>query len=85
MTHTITSTIARARFANAGGSPSGFQDTKTRMAAMDKIEPKPPKRYCTVLMSQREGGDEKTFRPYSVSRFATSSSDKPCSLVDKLA
>lgn len=45
MSHTNARTIASARFATAGfGSPSGFQDMKTRILAMNKIRPKPPKR-----------------------------------------
>lgn len=42
---TANSTMASARFACAGGSPSGFQATKTRIEATSKMDPKPLKKY----------------------------------------
>ena len=44
MSHTSTKTMASARLASAGGSPRGFQATKTMMAATNRMEPKPPNR-----------------------------------------
>jgi hypothetical protein len=41
-------TIARARLACEGGSPSGFHDTKTRMQPTSRMEPKPLKKYPNI-------------------------------------
>jgi len=44
MTQTNTRTMAKAKFAMAGGCPRGFQAIKTKMAAINKMEPNPPNR-----------------------------------------
>jgi hypothetical protein len=55
MTQTMASTMARAKLAMAGGELSGFQAIKTSIDAANRIDPKPPKRYDTVLRNQRDG------------------------------
>lgn len=47
--NTASRTIANARLAWAGGSPSGFHDTKTRIEPMSKTEPKPLKKYEKIV------------------------------------
>jgi len=49
MKNTARRTIARARFATDGGSPSGFHDTKTRIAPTRRIDPKPLKQYPNIV------------------------------------
>jgi len=44
MTQTNTRTMAKAKFAMDGGCPRGFQAIKTKMAAINKMEPNPPNR-----------------------------------------
>lgn len=66
--NTIIRTIASARFAVAGGSPKGFQQTKTRIPPSSRIDPKPSKKYPAMFFSRREGGDEGAFIPYSTTR-----------------
>jgi hypothetical protein len=48
MKKTASSTIASAKFATAGGSPRGFQDTKTRIEPTKRIDPKPLKKYPKI-------------------------------------
>jgi hypothetical protein len=50
MKNTARRTIARAKFACDGGSPSGFHDTKTRMDPTRRIDPKPLKQYPNIVM-----------------------------------
>lgn len=50
---------------------------KTRIPAMNKIAPKPPKRYVIVLRNHLEGGAVGVFGPISFSLFVASSSDSP--------
>jgi len=50
----------------------------TRIDAMSKTEPKPPNKYLMVLTNQREGGADRAFCPYSLSRREACSFDKPC-------
>lgn len=50
---------------------------KTRIPAMNKIAPKPPKRYVIVLRSHLEGGAVGAFGPISFNLFAASPSDSP--------
>lgn len=44
MKNTARRTMASARFACAGGSPRGFQETKTRMEPTRRMDPKPLKK-----------------------------------------
>lgn len=44
MKKTARRTIAKAKLACAGGSPRGFQETKTSMDPTRRIEPKPLKK-----------------------------------------
>jgi hypothetical protein len=48
MKNTARRTIARAKFACAGGWPSGFHDTKTRIAPTRRMDPKPLKKYPNI-------------------------------------
>src|ERR1700753_3180677 len=61
--HTMTRTMASARFAKAGGRPSGLHAMNTRIAAIKRIAPKPPKRYPIVLRNHWEGGGDGEFGP----------------------
>lgn len=50
--------MASAKFAMAGGSPSGFHDIKTRIDPNKRIEPKPLKKYPNICLKRWVGGAE---------------------------
>lgn len=61
-------TIANARLAVAGGSPRGFQATKTSIDPTKRMDPKPLKKYPKICWKRCDAGDEGVFFPYSISR-----------------
>ena len=69
--------MASARFACAGGSPSGFHETKTRIEPTSKIEPNPLKKYPNTVWKKCVGGGDGMFFPYSVSRLFACSEERP--------
>jgi 2-methylcitrate dehydratase PrpD len=48
MKNTARRTIASAKFAMAGGCPSGFQETNTSIDPTRRMEPKPLKKYPNI-------------------------------------
>lgn len=78
MKKTTSNTMAKAKFAGAGGSPRGFHAMKTRIEAIKRMVPKPPKKYPTNLRNHVEGGGEGALGPYSLSLRAAPSADRPC-------
>jgi hypothetical protein len=75
--NTAASTIPRARFAGAGGSPRGFHETKTRTLPMSRIDPNPPKKYPNSFAASRDGGGDGTFRPNSAAFSLTPAAERP--------
>ena len=78
MKKTASSTMARARFATAGGSPSGFQETNTNIQPAKRIMPKPLKKYPKICLNQWCGAGERAYFPYSRSRVWIWSDERPC-------
>src|SRR5450755_4506482 len=77
MMKTATSTIARARFAVAGGSPKGCHATKTSTAPTRRMDPKPLKQYPKICRKRCVGGGEGVFLPYSISLLLACSVERP--------
>jgi hypothetical protein len=49
MKKTANKTMARAKFAIAGGSPRGFHEIQTRIDPMSRMDPKPLKKYPKIV------------------------------------
>jgi len=77
MSQTAINTQASAKLAFAGGSPRGFQATKTRMPAPSRMLPKPPKKYPVTLPTTPDGGGVILFLPYSPTSRLIWSSERP--------
>ena len=81
MSQTAINTQASAKLAVAGGLPSGFQETNTKIPATIRILPKPPKKYPISLPKSPEGGGVILFGPYWFLSRLTSSSERPRSVL----
>jgi hypothetical protein len=79
MANTINRTMAKAKLAMAGGFPSGFQATNTRIAAIRRMRPKPPNKCFIVFRNHRDGGGERTFLPYCFCSLIMSEEARPSS------
>lgn len=77
MQKTASSTMARARLACVGGSPSGFQQTNTSIDPTKRTDPKPLKKYPIIVLKWCVGAGEGVFFPYSVIRRFTCSVLRP--------
>lgn len=81
MKKTASRTMARARFAGAGGLPSGRHAMKTSIDATSRMGPKPLKKYPRIWRVRCVGGSVGAFLPYWPMRRWTCSVDRPCSAV----